>query len=100
MKHMQPSPLGKEISDMINYAEETLVEQVYIPKELMPSGEVSSVHLARLLDKTKRLRLYGPDRPSERERIEKRYAKLKQEIRCELVGKLTAVLKAKINEEK
>lgn len=94
-----PPPLGKEISDMLNYAEATLVEQVYIPKELMPSGKVSSADTARLLHEAKRLQLFGPDRPSERERIEKRYAKIKHEIQCELVGKLTAVLKRRINEQ-
>ena len=96
---MPPGPLGKEVADTMKHFESLSVEAVYIPKELMPSGQVSSAHAARLLDKAKRLQLFGPDRPSERERIEKRYAKIKQEIQCELVGKLTAVLKRRINEQ-
>ena len=95
---LYPTTLGKEVSDLMESLENTLIETVYIPEELMPTGEVSSADAARLLYEARRLQLFGPDRPSERERIEKRYTEIKQEVRCELITKLTSVLKSKINE--
>ena len=93
---LHPTTLGKDIVDLMEFAENTIIEAVYIPKELMPTGEVSSAHAARLLREARRLQLFGPDIPSERERIEKEYEKTKQAVRCSLVGELTSVLKAKI----
>ena len=95
---LHPPTLGKDISDLIEYVENTIIEAVYIPKELMsPTGEVSSAHMARLLQEAKMRQLYGPDIPSERERIEKRWVELKQEAkRYFLMKRLVRSLKTKI----
>jgi len=97
---LHPPTLGKDISEAFEYLENALIEAVYIPKELMPTGEVSSAHAARLLQEAKMLQLYGPDIPSERERIEKRWEELKQEAKHYfLMKRLVRSLKARITQE-
>lgn len=97
---LQPPTLGKDIMDTIESLENMCIEAVYIPKELMPTGEHSSAHVARRLQEAKMLQLYGLNILSERGRIEKRYEEIKQEVRCELIADLTSILKAKITQEK